>query len=617
MIRAGAIAKKVLDELTEMGCDTKVGCPDMAEAANAKFAGRTLDDYYTEGKGEGLSFQSLEGYGLVTTSTVVLQEENKGGHYGPARSLLEGNVADHDNGMAELAVDECGKPINFSPLDYEAEGGNMVLWDDVKGGKFPWDERYFQKGPFTDGFDPEFIQLHATDSASTAGALATGHKAAVNMMSVNLYEEDLSTIVEDAMKCGKAAGVLSSVPVLHATPGSFVVHSNYRKNGPQMQRSFEKVNPTYAAGGCASRYQPSEEHKNKMREGGSLSSQWTLIEQNPDIPAAVSVCTQPLPPTCRVNAFFSHHFSPFPSLKNFYDPLEGLDPNDDQHVMVCFGGGYTASGQSNAPYRGLDSSYSNRYCSKGEVETDDAGIAIGVKATTEDELCNHYSAEEVAQLPTMAEHVRAAVEFLGKDDDGFFLMYEQGDIDWAAHGDHMDDMLGTMLDINDGVQEMIDWAMANGGWEKNAIYVSADHDHYLTLKDNFPEAVARFIIAGESHKITPQNNSNTNPWSVAIGAGRHEDPSKSVTEHIADFTTWTEQDIENVGHFWGTMGSGGNGWGSHSTRPVPVSYAGDDGCLEALEGKGFKVLGRDVEGSPGKVDQVHIHACMMKALFGL
>jgi len=290
MVRAGAVAKAVIDELESMGCNTKSGCPSMADSAKAAFSGRSLDDYYTEGKGSGLSFQELEGYGIVTTSTVVLQSPNNGDHYAPAKSLLEGSVSDHDNGMAPLADDNCTqKPIDFSPLDYEKEGGNMVLWDDAMGGKYPWDERYFSEdGHGTHNFDKEFIMRHATDSASTAGALATGHKAAVNMMSVNLYEEDLSTIVEDAMKCGKAAGVISSVPVLHATPGSFVVHSNYRKNGPQMQRSLEDVNPTYIAGGCASRYQPSEEHKDKMREGGSLSSSWTIIEQSSDVAAAVS-----------------------------------------------------------------------------------------------------------------------------------------------------------------------------------------------------------------------------------------------------------------------------------------------------------------------------------------
>jgi alkaline phosphatase len=68
MIRAGAIARRVIDELENMGCDTKVGCPDLSMAAEA-FKGRTLADYYTEGKGKGLSFQELEGFSLMTTTS--------------------------------------------------------------------------------------------------------------------------------------------------------------------------------------------------------------------------------------------------------------------------------------------------------------------------------------------------------------------------------------------------------------------------------------------------------------------------------------------------------------------------------------------------------------------
>lgn len=51
MIRAGAIAKLVLAELEDMGCDTKTGCPnsDVGDAVMEVFAGRTLSDYYTEG----------------------------------------------------------------------------------------------------------------------------------------------------------------------------------------------------------------------------------------------------------------------------------------------------------------------------------------------------------------------------------------------------------------------------------------------------------------------------------------------------------------------------------------------------------------------------------------
>jgi alkaline phosphatase len=333
----------------------------------------------------------------------------------------------------------------------------------------------------------------------------------------------------------------------------------------------------------------------------------------------------------------------FFSLQNFYSGLENLDPDNHQHVLVCLAGDFTPSKKEDLPKRGVDSSYSNRWCSKSVVEK------TGLNATTPDlparvtpdaSLCNLYSQEEVKQIPHITQNVRAALDFLKKDDDGFFLMYEQGDvsseaekqacqfyktpanfrhgqIDSAAHSNHMDDMLGTLLDIDESVRYIKNWIEGNGGFEKNALYVTADHDHYLTLLPHFPEALALLLIEGTSHNITPQNNSEQNPWALAIQAGRHEQVDKSIIQHIRDFSTWTEDDMNNVGHFWGPVGSGGNGWGSHSTRPVPLYYEGDDGCIEQLMGKGYQVLGRKVEGVPLKVDQAHIHACMVKNLFGL
>ena len=50
MARAGAVAKRVIVELESMGIDIKNGTTgDLADAAKAAFAGRTLDDCYTEG----------------------------------------------------------------------------------------------------------------------------------------------------------------------------------------------------------------------------------------------------------------------------------------------------------------------------------------------------------------------------------------------------------------------------------------------------------------------------------------------------------------------------------------------------------------------------------------
>lgn len=225
----------------------------------------------------------------------MLQQAEKGNHYAPPYSLLEGKLEDHENGMAPLALDECGFPIDFSPLDW-TDGGNMVLWNSTKGGQYPWDPRYYQdiaelevtveRGADLTGFDPTYIMQHATDSASTAGTLATGHKGARGMMSLDLYEEKVSTLVEDAMMCGKAGGVVTSVPVFHATPGSFIIHTNSRSDRNALRKSFLETNPTYVNGVCGGRYYPEEETLESMRTG-ALSSQWTLLEQQEGVLAAV------------------------------------------------------------------------------------------------------------------------------------------------------------------------------------------------------------------------------------------------------------------------------------------------------------------------------------------
>lgn len=588
MIRAGAIAKQVIKELELMGVDVNNGSTgEVAEKAKAAFAGRSLTDYYTEGKGSGLSFQDLPDFHVMTTTVPIIGAPNDGNHYGPARSFL-GNVEEHDNGMAELITDEQGTPLVFDARDV-MKGGNLVQWDDVKGGKYPWDENYFKAAegfPTDPNFDPEFILQHAIDSANSASHYATGVKTGVNQMGVDLYERPVRNILEEALTCNKSGGIMSSVPILHATPAAFVTHTNYRKNQHHLQDGFKETQPTWAMGTCASRYQPSEELKQSMING-SLASSHTFLHQDPEVQA-----------------------------ENFYDSIQDKDPDNGDHVLSCFGGQYsTGDDLNNMPYRGLDSSYTNRWCSKGIMDKDADDVTIGI--TPNVTMCDHWPEEELKNVPAMSQHVKEAIKFLGKDDDGFFLMYEQGDIDWAAHADHLDDLLGAMLDIDDSVAEIKEWIESNGGYEKNALYVTADHDHYLTLLPHFPEIVANMIIDGVSHNITPESNTNTNAWSEAILSDRHNDASKTQTEHLKDFTTWTDADIQNVAHFFGPPGSGGNGWGSHSTRPVVVHHGGDDGCLHALVGKGYRILGREVEGSSDKLDQVHLHACMMKQLFGL
>jgi len=89
------------------------------------------------------------------------------------------------------------------------------------------------------------------------------------------------------MKCGKAGGVVTTVPVFHVTPGAFILHINNRSNRDQLRTSWKDVDPTMISGVCGGRYYPYPEDLQSMRDG-DLSLMWTLLEQNNQTLAKVS-----------------------------------------------------------------------------------------------------------------------------------------------------------------------------------------------------------------------------------------------------------------------------------------------------------------------------------------
>lgn len=209
------------------------------------------------------------------------------------------------------------------------------------------------------------------------------------MISVNLYEKEMRTILEDAMKCGKAGGVISSVPILHATPAAFVAHTNNRQNHYELRRSFRKTNPTLAMGTCADSLFPTEWDLNNMGDDPE-SSKWSFFEPRTNVTST-----------------------------NFFGGVESLHPDRGDHILACFGT------EKHLPFRGTDSSYSGRRCKKGNIQRS-AGIPTGVLSNSQ--ICDINKPLVVDQIPPMSHSVKTALEFLSKDDQGMFMMYEQGDV---------------------------------------------------------------------------------------------------------------------------------------------------------------------------------------------
>ncbi|MHB0912389.1 MAG: alkaline phosphatase [Armatimonadota bacterium] len=77
-----------------------------------------------------------------------------------------------------------------------------------------------------------------TDSAAAATALATGHKTANGMISTLPDGTKPETILEAAMRKGKAVGLVTTVTATHATPAAFGAHVGARSDETEIGRQY-------------------------------------------------------------------------------------------------------------------------------------------------------------------------------------------------------------------------------------------------------------------------------------------------------------------------------------------------------------------------------------------
>lgn len=88
-----------------------------------------------------------------------------------------------------------------------------------------------------------------TDSAASGTALATGNKTKNGRIGLDLEgKKSFTTIAEMAKRCGKKVGVLSTVPVNHATPAAFYGHQLSREMGYELAQDMLKADFDFYGG---------------------------------------------------------------------------------------------------------------------------------------------------------------------------------------------------------------------------------------------------------------------------------------------------------------------------------------------------------------------------------
>ncbi len=87
------------------------------------------------------------------------------------------------------------------------------------------------------------------------------------------------------------------------------------------------------------------------------------------------------------------------------------------------------------------------------------------------------SAAYPAGEPTLAEMTAAALDILEKDDDGFFLLVEGSQVDWANHDNLVKNQIAESLGFDEAVKEVLNWLKEKPSREKNTLLIIvADHE---------------------------------------------------------------------------------------------------------------------------------------------
>lgn len=79
----------------------------------------------------------------------------------------------------------------------------------------------------------------------------------------------------------------------------------------------------------------------------------------------------------------------------------------------------------------------------------------------------------VPREPSLVEMTNKAIELLSQDNDGFFLMVEGSQIDWAGHGNNATWLIDEVAEFDKAVEVAIDFAIVE---PSTLVIVTADHE---------------------------------------------------------------------------------------------------------------------------------------------
>jgi alkaline phosphatase len=307
------------------------------------------------------------------------------------------------------------------------------------------------------------------DSACSASQLATGVASGSEMLGLDKDGNKVETILEKAKAMGKATGLVSDTRLTHATPAAFASHQRHRSLENDIAEEMLK-----------------DVQVDVMLSGGLRH--WIPQGSDETSTELVNLINEP---TVQIKSKRSDDTNLLVDAQNLGYSLAfnktQLANADDDKLLGLFA------------YSGLDN-----------------GITYSQNKGTDAQV-----------QPSLKEMTQKALDVLSKDDDGFFLMIEGGQIDWAGHNNDTATMLHELLKFDEAVQAVYDWVKDRND---TLVLITADHETgsfgFSYSRTNLPTAQQLSGEAFQGHDYHPNFN---------FGSLENLDKIHGQTQSFSDF----------------------------------------------------------------------------------
>ncbi|MFN0022073.1 MAG: alkaline phosphatase [Pirellulaceae bacterium] len=381
---------------------------------------------YREGRGTGLHFQDYRGaptdFGFYVTSP-------------------------YDEGTTTDVNKQRVVTLGSLRGGYDPESCGQTPWDAITDPNYPIGKGAKFKHAFT-------------DSAASATSFCSGIKTYNDAINVDPLGRQVEPISWKLQKAGYAVGVVTTVPISHATPACAYANNVHRDDYQDLTRDMIGL--------------PSIAHPATPLPGLDvlIGAGWGESKDKDG-----------------------------PQGENFVSGNRYLTAKDMETINAARGGKYqiaqrtkgkiggeVLAGEAKSAIRdhrrllgyfGVKGGHLPFQTADGKFDP-----TVSAGETPEPEV---YSKEDISENPNLAQMSVAALDVLASRSEKIWLMIEAGDIDWANHANNLDNSIGATLSGDEAFHAVTQWIEKHVGWKDAALLLTSDHGHYLVL--DRPEAL--------------------------------------------------------------------------------------------------------------------------------